>query len=94
MSGRVHGEAREYLSVGGTAVQTEPGALGRESWELAGVGGPSEVPTFSFKRRGLEFRDRVTLEQVRRHYALLGHPLAEGIDGGRHASRGEEGERS
>lgn len=53
--------------------------LGSEGWELVGVVMEPErlEPTFYFKRPAPSFRDRVTLDQKRRYYAMLGIPLAE-----------------
>ncbi len=53
-------------------------ALGQAGWELvAVVASPDGVPTLYFKRPAPSFRDRVTLDQKRRYYGLLGIPLAE-----------------
>jgi hypothetical protein len=41
--------------------------LGSDGWELVGVSGDS----FVFKRPGLSFKERVTLDQKQRYYALL-----------------------
>ena len=51
-------------------------ALGAQGWELVAVlpaaGGE---PVCYFKRSAADFRDRVTLEQKRRYYAMLDHAL-------------------
>lgn len=47
-------------------------ALGAEGWELVAVTGEtlgSDSPTLFFKRPGLSFRERVTLEQKQRYFA-------------------------
>ena len=47
--------------------------LGQAGWELVGIApGPEGVPTFYLKRPAPDFRERVTLEQKARYYALLG----------------------
>ena len=47
-------------------------ALGEVGWELAGVGGEADEPILYLKRPAMDFRDRVTLDQRRRYYDLLG----------------------
>jgi len=52
----------------------ELNALGREGWELVAVR-PDESgggATFYLKRPGHDFRERVTLEQKRYYYKLMG----------------------
>jgi hypothetical protein len=46
--------------------------LGREGWELAGVGGTRDDPLLYLKRPGHDFRERVTIEQRSRYYESLG----------------------
>jgi hypothetical protein len=46
--------------------QTQLNELGSAGWELVGVASG----TFYFKRPRLSFRERVTLEQKERYYAL------------------------
>ena len=73
MAGSTH--AWEYLTIQRDA-GTDLAALGRDGWELVGV---AEGSTLYFKRPGLDFRERVTLDQKRRYYALWGKGLdAEG----------------
>ena len=53
--------------------------LGREGWELVGIAGSDDTARLYFKRPGRDFRERVTLDQKRRYYALWGKDLdAEG----------------
>ena len=52
-------------------------ALGREGWELVGVAGDDGTARLSFKRPGLAFRERVTIDQKRRHYASWGKTVDE-----------------
>ena len=61
----------EYLT---SADDADLAALGRQGWELIAVTptGPEGALVLYFKRPALDFRDRVTLEQKRRYYALLG----------------------
>lgn len=47
-------------------------SLGREGWELVGIGGSPEERLLYLKRKGLGLRERVTLEQRSRYYASLG----------------------
>ncbi len=47
-------------------------ALGEEGWELAGVGGNSDEPLLYLKRPGLDYRERVTVEQRNRYYTFRG----------------------
>ncbi len=47
-------------------------ALGSEGWELVGVGGDADEGVLYLKRRALDFRERVTMEQRRRYYESLG----------------------
>ncbi len=47
-------------------------ALGREGWELVGIGGSEGDRLLYFKRAGRTFREHVTLEQRRHCYASLG----------------------
>jgi hypothetical protein len=51
-------------------------AMGREGWELVGVTAGEGVMVF--KRPGLSFRERVTLDQKRRYYALWGIEMGDG----------------
>ena len=46
--------------------------LGGEGWELVAIGGPPEARFLYLKREGLDFRERVTLDQRRRYYESLG----------------------
>ena len=66
----------EYRTVEGDLSEAALAALGREGWELVGSG-PGEHGRLYFKRPGLDFRERVTLDQKRRYYALWGLPVAE-----------------
>ena len=59
------------------ASDAELSVLGREGWELVGVSDTPGATRLYFKRPGLDFRERVTLDQKRRYYALWGHPVAE-----------------
>ena len=67
----------EYLK---TESDADLAALGRQGWELVGVAPAREggLAAFYFKRPAPDFRDRVTLEQKRRYYALLGRALPMG----------------
>jgi hypothetical protein len=63
-------EAWEYLS---TPDDSRLAELGREGWELVGVmPSGTGTATFYFKRPALNFRERVTEDQKRHHYAHLG----------------------
>ena len=73
------GPTWEYLTVTGDA-ETHLATLGREGWELVAVTAGDGGPTLYFKRPGLTFRERVTLEQRRAVYERSG--------------RGAHGERS
>jgi len=67
-----HPQEWEYLTV----EESDAGdlsSLGRQGWELAGVSGDR----LYFKRPAMSFRERVTLDQKRHYYGLLGVPLAE-----------------
>ena len=67
--------AWDYKVVEGAA---DLAALGRVGWELVSLVASAEgVPTMYFKRPAPSFRDRVTLDQKRRYYGLLGIPLPE-----------------
>ncbi len=46
--------------------------LGGVGWELAGVGGCETERVLYLKRRELDFRERVTLNQRRRYFESLG----------------------
>ena len=65
----------EYLTVTGEP-ETHLATLGQEGWELVAVTGGAEEATLYFKRPGLTFRERVTLDQRRRYYAALGQSPA------------------
>jgi hypothetical protein len=60
----------EYLTVSGDT-DLHLATLGREGWELVAVTEHGGVPTLYFKRPGLDFRERVTLDQRVRYYATL-----------------------
>jgi hypothetical protein len=63
--------AWEYLR---SRDESELAALGREGWELVAVlpGEARGEATFYFKRPALGFRERVTLDQKRHYYNLMG----------------------
>ena len=65
--------AWEYLTVQRDA-GTDLVALGRDGWELVGV---AEDSTLYLKRPGLDFRERVTMDQKRRVYERFGLPWPE-----------------
>jgi hypothetical protein len=46
--------------------------LGGEGWELVAIGGSPDARVLYLKREGLDFRERVTLDQRRRYYESLG----------------------
>jgi hypothetical protein len=46
--------------------------LGGVGWELVAVGGSPDARVLYLKREGLDFRERVTLDQRRRYYESLG----------------------
>ncbi len=52
---------------------TDLNALGAEGWELTGVSGMK----LYFKRPATSFRERVTLDQKRHYYGMLGVQLAD-----------------
>jgi hypothetical protein len=58
-------------------------ALGREGWELVAVlpGSQGADPILYFKRPAPDFRERVTLDQKRRYYNLMGIEAATQDDG-------------
>jgi hypothetical protein len=47
-------------------------ALGRDGWELVGVGGDPDDRLLYLKREDLDLRERVTLDQRRQYFASLG----------------------
>jgi hypothetical protein len=61
----------EYLTI---AVEEggDLNALGRDGWELVGV----DNGKLYFKRPVVSFRERVTLDQKRHYYGMMGVPLA------------------
>jgi hypothetical protein len=61
----------DYLVITDTERDRLP-ALGREGWELVGVGGSSDERLLYLKRQRLDLRERVTLDQRRRYYESLG----------------------
>ena len=65
--------AWEYLT---TRNDDELDALGREGWELVAVRPDEAGATFYLKRPGRDFRERVTLDQKRHYYKLLGIQLS------------------
>lgn len=68
-------QAWDYKVVAGVV---DLAALGQAGWELVSVVASTEgAPAFYFKRPAPSFRDRVTLDQKRRYYGLLGIPLME-----------------
>ncbi len=71
-------ETWEYLTLPAIeASEDHLNGLGREGWELVGTGQGSDGPALFLKRPGLSFRERVTLDQKRRYYALWGLPTSE-----------------
>ena len=46
--------------------------LGKEGWELVGLGGSSDDWLLYLKRPGQNFRERVTFEQRTRYYEAVG----------------------
>jgi hypothetical protein len=65
-----HPEKWEYLAI----AEQEAGdlnALGEQGWELVGV----NDGRLYFKRPAMSFRERVTLDQKRHYYGLLGVPF-------------------
>ena len=70
----------EHLVVTG-ADQARLTALGEEGWELVAVLPGEAGATCYLKRPGLDFRERVTIDQKRRYYATLGATAA-GEEGG------------
>ncbi len=71
--------AWEYLRVSGTT-ETDLAAVGRAGWDLVGVTTGGGSATLYFKRPGLDFRERVALEQQLRVYDRLGLPLPHAPD--------------
>jgi len=67
-----HPTVWEYLTVP-TSDNIDLNALGAEGWELAGVDGTN----LYFKLPVTSFRERVTLDQKRHYFDLLGVPLDE-----------------
>ncbi len=67
----------EYLTVDALDPKVDLAALGREGWELVGSFADNAVPMLCFKRQGLDFRERVTIEQKRRAYEERGIPYPE-----------------
>jgi hypothetical protein len=68
----IHPTEWEYL----TLIErddTDLNALGAEGWELTGVSGMK----LYFKRPATSFRERVTLDQKRHYYGMLGVQLAD-----------------
>ncbi len=67
----------EYRTADGLDPTLDLDALGREGWELvaavAAAGGEDRV--LYFKRPAPTFRERVTLDQKRRVYAVVGMAL-------------------
>ncbi|MGH2613682.1 MAG: hypothetical protein ACRDJC_00445 [Thermomicrobiales bacterium] len=47
-------------------------ALGREGWELVGVGGCPDERLLYLKREGPDLRERVTLDQRKHYFKSLG----------------------
>ena len=64
----------EYRTVDVLDPRMDLNALGREGWELVGTFADNGVPMHCFKRPGLDFRERVTLDQKRRVYEERGLP--------------------
>ncbi|GIW04504.1 MAG: hypothetical protein KatS3mg059_1124 [Thermomicrobiales bacterium] len=61
-------------------------ALGAEGWELVAVTGDTlgtDSPTLFFKRPGLSFRERVTIDQKQRYFSAWGLGAAESGSGER-----------
>ncbi len=61
----------EYLTLPERERERLP-ALGKEGWELVGVGGHREEPLLYLKRPSPSFRERVTIQQRSRYYASRG----------------------
>ena len=47
--------------------EAEMNRLGADGWELVAVGADGAIPVFYLKRPGLDFRERVTLDQKARY---------------------------
>jgi hypothetical protein len=47
-------------------------ALGREGWELVGIGGECDERLLYLKREGPDLRERITLDQRRQYFESLG----------------------
>ena len=84
MPSRAHPVAWDYLTRAELPAPDDLAALGDQGWELVAAIGDG---TLIFKRPAPSFRDQVTLDQKRRYYALLGHPVSD--DGGTVLAGGE-----
>lgn len=70
----------EYLTLSAAEATNERlNALGAYGWELVAIAGDG----YRFKRRGLSFKEQVTLEQKRRYYALWGLTVRDDAGAGR-----------
>ena len=55
--------------------------LGRDGWELVGVGGDADYRLLYLKRPALSFRERVTLDQRHRYFDSFGLDPSPHADG-------------
>lgn len=60
---------------------TELNRLGAAGWELVAVGADGTIPVFYLKRRRLDFREQVTLDQKARYVGGVGSDA----EAGKHA---------
>ncbi len=77
MSGET--QAWEYLTAAGDRTP-DLAALGRAGWELVATAGEARG-TLYFRRPGLSFRERVTLEQRRHVYEQAGRIPPQNVGG-------------
>ncbi len=71
MSGTVPRVEWEYLTFP-EAERDRLAALGRDGWELVGIGGSGDERLLYLKRGAADFRERVTREQRSFYYESLG----------------------
>ena len=71
MRGTESREVWEYLTLPEADRERLP-ILGRDGWELVGIGGGAAERLLYFKRAIADLRERVTAEQRSRYYESLG----------------------